>query len=858
MAQLTLPPGTRLGHYEIVAPLGAGGMGEVYRARDARLNRDVAVKVLPTAFASEADRLRRFEQEARAAAALNHPNVMAVFDVGVEGDVPYVVSELLEGETLETMVSRGPLPPRRATDLAVQIAKGLAAAHGKGIVHRDLKPSNVFVTVDGRAKILDFGLAKPIRPAEAQATVTHGTLTHTSPGAVVGTAGYMSPEQVRGEGADHRADIFAFGAVLYEMLSAQRAFGGDSAVERMTAVLKQDPPALPIDRIPPHLDRIVHRCLEKSPSQRFQDASDLAYALEAVSGSSVVSGVTSEVPSTRRWRALAGLVAALACGVLIGVVVTRQTTPARSGAVSFEARTFDRLPITNARFLPDGQTIVYSASPRGYAPALFVISPSAEGPQALGLSDAHLLSVSSKGELAIIMGARHLDQRLYSGTLARMTLGSSPRAVAEQVREADWAPDGSAMALVHDLGNGRDRLEYPAGTALYEASGYLSDPRVSPDGGLVAFFEHRWRFDDRGWVKTADRSGKVTRLTDELFGLQGLAWTPDGSTVVFSGSAIGGSVLQPMAVAASGRTEARSVFGVPGRFIVFDVARDGRWLAVREDLSFGVRARVPSQEAERDLSWLGSAGARALSADAEWLLMVDVGRRGGQDYGVVLRKTDMSQTIRLGEGSPQKLSPDGKWAAAIIAEPARLVLYPTGPGEPVRIDPVPMERVISAEWFPDGSRLLVCGAEKSRAPRCYQLDRSGSPPAPATPEGVLATLAPDGRTLLLTPPDGRFQLSSIDGGSPRPVEGLRPGDRQVGWSRDSQALYVQAGLQVPATVERVELATGKRTLARQLAPEGLGSLAALYVTDWVDDGRWYVYNYTSLPSTLFVVSGAIE
>lgn len=549
--------------------------------------------------------------------------------------------------------------------------------------------------------------------------------------------------------------------------------------------------------------------------------------------------------------------AAVVAGVVVGALAVRQMGPPRSPVVHYEARTSDRLPITSARFMPDGQTIVYSASARGYSPSLFVINRNAEAPEPLGLTDAHLLSVSSKGELALIVGARHLDQRLYRGTLARMTLGSSPRAVLEDVREADWSPDGSDLAIVHDLGNGRDRLELPVGHALHEASGYLSDPRVSPDGRVVAFFEHQWRFDDRGWVKTVDRAGKVTTLTAELFGLQGLSWTADGATLVFSGNTTGGSVLQPMSVPASGRSPARTVVGVPGRFIVHDVARDGRWLAVREDLSSGVRARVPSQQTERDLSWLASVGARGLSADGEWLLMVDAGVRGGQDYGVVLRKTDGSQTIRLGEGSPQQLSPDGKWAAAVTAVPAQLLIYPTGPGAAIRIAASPLDRVTSAAWFPDATHLLVCGSDTSGARRCYRRDRAGSPPTPMTPEGVVASLAPDGRTLLLTMADGTFQLSSVDTDSRRPVAGLTSADRLIAWSRDSQAVYVQRGLTVPAIVERVALPTGVRSPAGQIAPEGL-AVAALYVMDWVDDGRWYVYNYTTLSSTLFEVSGAID
>jgi Tol biopolymer transport system component len=675
---------------------------------------------------------------------------------------------------------------------------------------------------------------------------------------VLGTAGYMSPEQVRGEPIDHRADIFAFGAVCYEIFTGRRAFVGGSPAAIREAILSLDPPALPAGAVPAPVERLVRRCLEKSPGQRFQSARDVAFALEAMSVATEASPPPAgPLPGRRAWGSI-GLAVGVAAGAVIGAIVARPVSAPAPGVVSFEAKTFDRMPITNARFMPDGRTIVYSAAARGYTPGLFVLSPNSEAPAALGVGEAHLLAVSSKGELALILGARHLGQRLYGGTLARMTVGSSARAFLENVREADWSPDGAALAVVRDLGAGRDRLEYPVGKVLHEANGYLSDPRVSPDGKRVAFFEHPWRFDDRGWLKVVNQAGEVKTLAGELFGLQGMAWLPDGSKVAFSGNAAGGSVLEPMSVAASGQTPAQPAFGVPGRFIVYDVAPDGRWLGVREDLSLGVRAKAAADEVERDLSWLGSVGARGLSADGRWLLMVDVGPRTDGDYGVVLRSTDGPQVLRLGEGIAQKLSPDGRWAAAITVAPPEVVIYPIGPGEAIRIADARIDHFISADWFPDGRQLLVCGSAATRAPRCYRQDLTGSPPVAVTAEGVLATLAPDGHTLLLTLAGGGFQLASLEGGPPRAVAGLRADDQHIAWSRDSRAVYVQQGGGVPATVERVELATGQRSVVRRLAPEGTGAVAFVSVADWVEDRGWYAYNYTSLPSTLFVVSRAIH
>jgi serine/threonine protein kinase len=383
---MALPSGTKIGPYDIIGPIGAGGMGEVFRAKDSRLGRDVAIKVLPETFAKDSERLRRFEQEARAVAALNHPNILAIHDIGEYNGSPFLVSELLEGHSLRAEMNNGALPTRRAVEYAAQIAQGLAAAHDKGIVHRDLKPENVFVTHDGRLKILDFGLAKLAKlhaATDDSATLTLAdTQQETTPGMVLGTVGYMSPEQVRGEPADARSDIFALGTILYEMLSGQRAFKRDTSAETMTAILKEDPPEISTTGKPvaPAIERTVRRCLEKKPQQRFQSARDLAFDLEGLSGTTTGSGMrpagpsAEPAPSSLNWLIpfAAVLVLALAAGIagwFFGVRNATTTPP------FYHQLTFERGLVYAARFAPDGRSIYYSAAWKGQPVQIYSTVP---------------------------------------------------------------------------------------------------------------------------------------------------------------------------------------------------------------------------------------------------------------------------------------------------------------------------------------------------------------------------------------------------------------------------------------------------------------------------------------------------
>ncbi|HEY8412102.1 MAG TPA: protein kinase, partial [Pyrinomonadaceae bacterium] len=373
---MALEAGTKLGRYEIRSKLGAGGMGEVYRARDEKLNRDVAIKILPASFSENGDRLHRFEQEAQAAGTLNHPNILAIYDVGTDGDAPYVVSELLEGESLRDCLGHGPLPSRKAIDYATQIARGLAAAHAKGIIHRDLKPDNLFLTKDGHVKILDFGLAKLVQPATdnfAQTDVATRKV-HTDPGTVMGTAGYMAPEQVRGQAVDHRADIFSFGAVLYEMLSGRRAFHRDSAIETLNAILKEEPPELTNTDHPiaPAVERVIWHCLEKTPERRFQSATDVAFALESLSGVTSQSSQQTlthhqAVSISRKWTRerviwLAVCLLLLAATAALAIAYFSRSEPnARAVRLALTAPEKTTFP-ADVTVSPDGSRVVFVAN----------------------------------------------------------------------------------------------------------------------------------------------------------------------------------------------------------------------------------------------------------------------------------------------------------------------------------------------------------------------------------------------------------------------------------------------------------------------------------------------------------------
>jgi len=843
---------TQLGPYKIIALIGAGGMGEVYRARDTRLLRDVALKVLPASFTTDPDRLRRFEQEARAVAALNHPNIVSIHDVGNVDGVHFIVSELLEGETLRQRITAAGIPARKAIDLALQLANGLAAAHEQGIVHRDLKPENIFITRSGRLKILDFGLAKLRRPREMAETIDGASVAHTTIGQVLGTAGYMSPEQVKGESADQRSDIFSFGSILYEMLNGQRAFKRNTSAETMSAILNDDPPEFAghTGAIAPALERIVRHCMEKQPGQRFQSAHDIAFALESFSGTSQTAALP--VPAARRRRigpAVAAVVL-LAGGIALGAWLRPRTPELHP---KLHRITFRRGTIWNARFTPDGN-LIYGAAWEGRPIELYANQAGTTESRPLGMPATGILAISRSGELAVASNFQ-LEGFESTGMLGRVPLGGgAPREIAPGVEYAGWSPEGSTLAVVRRVG-GKERLEYPLGKVLYETAGWVSHLRISPDGKLIAFIDHPYEGDDAGSVAIVDRAGNKKTLSRDFVAAQGLAWSPTGNEVWYTATP-SGSNRELRAATLSG--EERLVYLGTGTLTLHDIFRDGRVLISRDDLRAGMIGLAPGESKERDLSWHDWTVPRDLSDDGKLVPFDETGEAGGETGAVYVRGTDGSPAVRLGEGRTPTVSPDGKWVLALSPSARRgLMELPTGAGE-TRTIPTGDVQVVEAFFFPDRHRILEVGNQSGHVLRLWVQDAEGSNPQAISPEGAIVRrrgcISPDGKQVAARDPERNITIYPVAGGKPSLVPNTQPGEEPVQWTPDGTALLVSRR-EVPARVFVINLASKERKLLQSFAPADPTGLFSNAAPSFSRDLKSYVYSYQRITSDLYVVDG---
>jgi hypothetical protein len=861
-APSSLAPGVRVGPYEVLALLGEGGMGQVYRARDERLSREVALKVVHADLAHDSDRLKRFEHEAKAAGALNHPNIVAVYDTGQHDGSPYIVTELLAGETLRDRLATGALGTRKAVECGVQIARGLAAAHEKGIVHRDLKPENLFLTKDGLVKILDFGIAKLGRSEDERAGTDVETVsrTGTSPGTRLGTVGYMSPEQVRGIPADQRSDLFSFGTVLFEMLSGRRAFRGTTAADTLSAILREDPTEAlgTASSLPAGLLRVVRRCLEKMPEDRFQTARDLAFALESATTES--RAVLPSPPRPWRSRTLRAAVAAFvvlgACGV--SAWLARRTAPAPTPS-SYQRLTYRVGRVESARFAPDGETVVFGAEWGASPSEIFTTRPGTLGFRSLGLVDAAILAISSREEMAILLRPRVISWSMYAGTLARVPLaGGAPREVLEDVLGADFSPDGRELAVIRIVDD-RYRLEYPIGRVLYEPEPptWLSSVSVSPDGSRLAFTEHPVVGDTRGGVSVIVPGQAAESLAAGYQAVNRAMWV-DGRELWFGASRVG-QPQQVRAVSLSG--DERVVVEVPGNMMLHDVSPAGRALLTRGTPWTEIRARARGSAEDVELPAADLSVLADLSDDGRRVLGTDLGQGGGPNFMFYVQKTDGSAPVWLGEGDGQMLSPDGRQALALLMQtkPQQLVIASTGAGESRTLEPGPIVHYARAVFVPSARSVVIAGSDSSDVPRLYLQDVEGGPPRPITSEGVtLAKLgrpvAPDGRRVVAYDPDGLPAIYPLDGGEPRTVPGLTEYDVPLAWTPDGREIIVAHYSDYALSrVEFVDVESGRKRHWRAFArlPSALWGEARLLVAP---DGESYAYGYARRMGDLYLSS----
>lgn len=866
---MKIAAGTRLGPYEIEHAIGAGGMGVVYRADDSRLGRKVAIKVLPHAIG---DHFRRFEREARTIGGLNHPNLLTLHDVGEHQGTPFLVTEMLEGESLRARLSRGPLRLREAVQIAAQVARGLAAAHDAGVIHRDVKPDNIFLTSEGRTKILDFGIAKLRRatsefPAVDIAHEKTVTPTTADTGMVIGTPGYMAPEQLDAGKVDERTDLFALGVVLYEMICGRRAFASESAVEESYAILKT--PADPPKGATKAIARVVLRCLEKRPDARFQSATDLAFALDELDASTDPVARISKVaiepdPQTvatvresasafherpvprggrGRWIALAGLIGV--AGVLAGTLIGRSTRPTTGsvaarwpsfveGGPVYRRVTYQTQSKWYARLAPDSNSVLYSANREGREQVIRsqIAHPSI---QPLGI-DGRLLDVSSKGELAVVTGDPDAG-----GTLTRVLEGSGPRAVVDRVTAATWLPDGEQLAIVR----AGLAIEFPIGTVIAKrATGRLAMLRASPTGDRFAFVDHPASADTKGRVVVIDATGKLLLQSADQNGVHGLAWSPDGTEIWFSNN----STI--FALDHSGRE--RVVLRGPTRLVLADT-RAGKILVAPSDIRLKMFTG-PRGGPFRDVGWFDSSEVESVSSDGTAIAFIEAAGTGvvGDGHAQFLRRGDRPASL-IAQGFHLTLLPDAS-AAIVLVGATQLSRVPTGAGTASNL---PLGKIatldigdrIASSW--SGRYVVVRGAEAGSAMKLWRIDLEDPIPAPieVAHDGRHHPISPDGATVAVTRAEGGIELVTVASGARRGLAGPA-GEQPLSFTGDGTAVFVMHLTGDTIEVDRIDLATAERSPWTRISPEQ----KPVYYSVVLDaTGETVTYSTNSDASDLYVL-----
>lgn len=868
---MLLAPGTKLGPYEVQSPLGAGGMGEVYRARDTRLDRDVAIKVLPQHLSANPEFKKRFDREARAISSLNHPRICTLHDVGHQDGVDFLVMEYLEGESLAERVRKGALPLKEALKIGMGVCEALDAAHRAGIIHRDLKPGNIMLTQSG-AKLMDFGLAKaalsdsPSGTTNAPLLSAAQTVSGSSPlspltgaGQVIGTVQYMSPEQIEGREADARSDIFALGGVLYEMATGKRPFDGKSQISVASAILEKEPE--PISKIrpvtPPAFEHVVNTCMAKSPDERFQSARDVRLELKWIAdgASQIAAPLTTEGTSRTSpvlWRAIAAAAALAALLLTVAVFLERRAQPLLP---KYTTVSFREGVLQQARFSHDGQTIVYSGQWEGEAPQVTAARVGSPESRSLGIPSGTIAAVSPTDELAVLLGCEYGFLVECGGTLATVNLaGGSPRNLAEHVAFADWGPDGKQLLISTYSATGA-RLEFPPGHVLFEQKGgWFGHPRFSPDGRMIAFENHPADETDDGTIEVIDLNGKTKFNSHSWISLEGLAWSPDGKEVWFAGTnTTAGWADAIRAITLQGQE--RTVLVSPS-VRLHDVAKDGRILLSHESWRRQMIGFFPGDVAEHPYSWLDDTSPTAISANGRTVSFFEAGEVysiEGDDLAYY-RPTDGAPGVRLGTGLVT-ISPDGKSALWRSLKSPKLLLQPLGPGEARELPTPQAVRFAHEEWSDDGRQIVYEAQNTQKDWGAYTQRVAGGAPVllKANTHNSFPIVSPDGSLVALREERGGISLYSTDGKSqPVPVNGVHEQEVPLRFANGGKSILVvaqDAGRESILTL--VEISSGRRQIWKRIATQYRSGEGRLLVA--TPDLKYYAYSSPRYSSNLYMV-----
>jgi Tol biopolymer transport system component len=855
---MSVAPGARLGPYEIVAPLGAGGMGEVWRARDTKLDREVALKFLPESFAREPERLARFEREAKVLASLNHPGIAAIYGFHEHEGHHFLAMELVPGEDLAVLLKKGTLPFSEIVDIARQIAEALEVAHEHGVVHRDLKPANIKLTPNGKVKVLDFGLAKALDPLTTSGPGRDATMSPTITslgtvaGVILGTAAYMSPEQARGRSVDKRADIWAFGCVLYEMLAGKLAFAGETISDTMAAVLTREPDwsAIP-PTVPPRVRELMERCLRKDPRDRLRDIGDARIELTESARSGPAPALRVSAPRFRFLPLLAAIavVAALAGGTWFGRRSAHTEPP------SFRPLTFGRGAVHSARLAPDGQTVVYGAAYEGRPLALFSTRIDGFESRPIDVPSADIAGMSRDGQMALLLGRHYQGSWLRVGTLAQVALaGGAPREILEDVYDADISPNGKEFAVV--VTDGDDQvLQYPIGKEIARSRGWISQPRIAPDGKRVAYVDHRVWADDLGEIKIAGADGKIALVAPERQYTQGLCWSPDGREVWFTnGDEIRGGVLLKVSPGDAPRVVLRS----PTLLRLQDMSKDGHVLLLSDETRATVAGELAGDTSERIYSFWDNDQVSGISQDGTLFVGSNASVVVNGEYAVFFRRRD-APPVQLAMGLAAGLTPDGKFAFTtnLTGSHATLTVRPIGPGQSRTIDLGGLMLEVTARQrvtgSSDGRRIALALAKPGGGSAMYVMDLDGGPPRLVSPEGAISgIISPDGSRVVVSDAKRGCYVVPAAGGEPVPIEGVPKDDIPLAWSPDGRSI-LSGDRTLPPRIYRTELVGGRRELVRELVsadPAGI-------VYGWLilsPDGRFYLQRFRRMLTTVEYVT----